>query len=204
MSKPSSPAKVRRTNAAMTFETQANILQSTIASLAEHGYAGTTMSNIAGRVGLSRAALIYHYENKHMLMTAVIGFIYDEMTQIYREAAHPSLTPSERMLAIVDASFRFTSTNSQIAQIELLLAARRDPDFRNEVAPVIAARDHAFQDAWHLMAKEIGGNQDRLDLIRDFAVSVFRGITINRSLSTGMDSFDRQHALLRKLLLESL
>lgn len=202
--KPAALNKLRRTNSDMTAETQASILQATIASLAEHGYAGTTMSGIADRVGVSRAALIYHYASKHALMGAVITAIYEQLADIYKTAAHPSLTPNERLLAVLDASHLFTTNTSQMAQIELLLAARRDPVFRAEVAPLIEARDNAFQVAWHTMTADMGANQDRLDLIRDFAVSVFRGITINRSLNTDTDSFDRQHALLRQLLLEAM
>lgn len=196
----------RRTNADMSAETQASIIQAAIASLAEHGYAGTTMSGIANVVGVSRAALIYHFESKNALMTAVINAIYAEMDVMYRAAIHPALTAEERLLAVFDASFYFTSSISQMAQIELLLAARRDPAFRKEVAPTIKARDHDFEDAWHKLTASINGGagRDRLDLIRDFAVSLFRGITINRSLNADTTSFDRQLLLLRKLLHESL
>ena len=207
--RPSVPA--RRTNAAMSAETQANIIQAAIESLAEHGYAGTTMSGIANAVGVSRAALIYHFRSKNALMTAVINAIYDEMNVMYRAAVHPALTPEERLLAVFDVSFYFTSSINQMAQIELLLAARRDPAFRKEVAPTIKARDANFEEAWHQLTAAITGDTDggtggreRLDLIRDFAVSVFRGITINRSLNADTTSFDRQLLLLRKLLHESL
>ena len=194
----------RRTNADMSSETQARILQATIASLAELGYAGTTMSGIAGRIGVSRAALIYHFNSKNALMAAVINAIYDEMAVMFKSAAHPALTPAERMLAVLDASFDFTTTTSQMAQVELLLAARRDASFRLEVAPTIEARDVVFQQAWHQLTFELGGSSARLDLVRDFAVSVFRGITVTRSISSDLASFERQHVLLRKLLLEAL
>jgi AcrR family transcriptional regulator len=194
----------RRTNADMSSETQARILLATIASLAELGYAGTTMSGIAASIGVSRAALIYHFNSKNALMAAVINAIYDEMALMFKSAAHPALTPAERMLAVLDASFYFTTTTSQMAQVELLLAARRDASFCIEVAPTIEQRDVVFQHAWHQLTFELGGSSARLDLIRDFAVSVFRGITVTRSISSDLASFERQHVLLRKLLLEAL
>lgn len=201
---PVKPPRSRRTNADMSSETQARILQATIACLAEVGYAGTTMSGIADRIGLSRAALIYHFNSKNALMVAVINAIYDEMAAMYKSAAHPALTAAERMLAVLDASFHFTTSTSQMAQVELLLAARRDAPFRLEVAPTIEERDRVFQHAWHQLTFELGGSSARLDLVRDFAVSVFRGITVTRSISSDLASFERQHVLLRKLLLEAL
>jgi AcrR family transcriptional regulator len=194
----------RRTNADMSAQTQGRILHATISCLAEVGYAGTTISGIAERIGLSRAALIYHFDSKNALMVAVINAIYDEMSTLFKGAAHPSLTPAERMLAVLDASFSFTSSTSQMAQVELLLAGRRDASFRLEVAPTIEERDRVFQQAWHQLTFELGGSSARLDLIRDFAVSVFRGITVTRSISSDLASFERQHVLLRKLLLEAL
>lgn len=198
------PSRLRRTNADMSSETQIRILQAAIASLAELGYAGTTMSGIAGRIGVSRAALVYHFNSKNALMAAVINAIYDEMAIMYKSAAHPALTPAERMLAVLDASFKFTTSISQMAQIELLLAATRDAAFRLEVAPTIEQRDQGFQQAWHQLTAELGGSSDRLDLVRDFAVSVLRGITISRSVSNDLASFERQYVLLRRLLMEAL
>lgn len=197
-------ATPRRTNAAMSTETQASILKAAIASLAEHGYAGTTMAGIAARVGVSRAALVYHFDSKNTLMTAVTNAIYDEMGSMYLAAAHPALTPAERLLALFDVSYQFTNSLSQMAQIELLLAARRDPEFRMLVAPTIEARDHGFEEAWQRLTTDFPGSFARLALIRDFAVSVFRGITINRSLKNDTASFERQLVLLRKLLMDAM
>ena len=195
---------VRRTNADMSAQTKAGILKATIASLAEHGYAGTTMAGIATRVGVSRAALVYHFDSKNTLMTAVINAIYDEMAAMYLAAAHASLTPQERMLAVVEVSFKFTTSLSQMAQIELLLAARRDPEFRVLVAPAIEARDHGFEAAWQRLTAELPGSLERLALVRDFAVSVFRGITISRSLKHDDATYERQLTLLRKLLIDAM
>ena len=73
-----------------------------------------------------------------------------------------------------------------------------------EVAPAIEQRDQGFQQAWHQLTAELGGSTERLDLVRDFAVSVFRGITISRSVSNDLASFERQYVLLRRLLMEAL
>ena len=198
------PAAPRRTNAAMSTDTQASILKATIASLAEHGYAGTTMAGIAARVGVSRAALVYHFDGKYALMTAVINVIYDEMAAVYLAAVHAALTPQECLLAVLDVSYHTTSSLSQMAQIELLLAARRDPEFRVLVAPTIEARERGFEDAWQRLTADFPGGLARLASIRDFAVSVFRGITINRSLKNDTASFERQLGLLRKLLVDAM
>jgi len=201
--KPKTRPAERTSNAEMTAQTRGRIVAATMSSLAELGYAGTTMSGIAERVGLTRAALIYHFENKYLLMGEVINSIFDDMAQRFAAAAPPSLTPKERILALLDASFAMTDSIVQMALIELLLAARRDPDCRVVVAPTIALRDRGFHSAWHAITADAGANQQRLDLLRDFAVSVFRGITICKSLTGDAPTFDQQHAVLRRMILDT-
>jgi AcrR family transcriptional regulator len=74
----------------MTAQSKTRILETTTQCLAELGYAGTTMSEIADRVGLTRAALIYHFSSKHELMVAVMNALYDEMTARFSAAAPSS------------------------------------------------------------------------------------------------------------------
>lgn len=199
-----SPVKPRQRNAEMSAQTKSAIMDAAIACLSSLGYAGTTMADIAQRVGVSRAALLYHFESKNALMAAVVNALYDHMGASYRGVADPALTPAQRVLAVFDIAYQQTHSTEQMALMELLLASRRDVAFRVEVAPIIEQRDHHLEDAWHQLVESLGGPRERLDLLRDFAVSVFRGITICRCLGTNPRSFEQQNELLRTLLIEAL
>jgi AcrR family transcriptional regulator len=186
----------------MSAQTKARILTASVESLAELGYAGTTMSEIAERVGLTRAALIYHFESKNALMVAVMNALYDEMVLRFAAAAPAFLTPKDRLLAVLDTMGNHASSINQMALIELLLAARRDPGFRDEVAPLVARREAAFDKAWG----DLIGNfktAPRLEVLRDLAVAALRGYTIGKSLSDDNPRVDRKFAELRKLFLEA-
>ncbi|MGY2488918.1 TetR/AcrR family transcriptional regulator [Cupriavidus sp. CP313] len=192
----------RTSNAEMSAQTKARILTASVESLAELGYAGTTMSEIAERVGLTRAALIYHFESKNAMMVAVMNALYDEMAVRFAAAAPAFLTPKDRLLAVLDTMGNHASSINQMALIELLLAARRDPGFRDEVAPLVARREAAFDKAW----SDLIGNfktAPRLEVLRDLAVAALRGYTIGKSLSDDNPRVDRQFAELRKLFLEA-
>jgi AcrR family transcriptional regulator len=201
--KPRKNAAERTSNAEMSAESRARIVEATKASLAELGYAGTTMSGIAQRIGLTRAALIYHFESKYSLMAAVANSIYDEMAGLFAAGAPPSLTPKERILALLEVAYDMTDSVNQTALIELLLAARRDPAFRAEVAGTIERRDRTFDESWRQMVAQLPADADRLNLLRDLSVSVYRGMTISRSLGDST-TFEHQHAVLRRLLLDAL
>jgi AcrR family transcriptional regulator len=202
--KPRNRAAERTPNALMSAQTCARIIDATIAALAELGYAGTTMSDIARRCRLTRAALVYHFESKYVLLAAVVNAIYDyEAERFARDAPH-SLTPRERLLAVQEVVYALSSDVRQTALIELHLAASRDPDLRVEVAPVVEQREAAFDEAWREVVEDVGGDRERLNLLRDLAVSVYRGMTITRSLTGDSPSFGLQHAVLRRLLLDAI
>ncbi|KDP85524.1 TetR family transcriptional regulator [Cupriavidus sp. SK-3] len=186
----------------MSAETKARILMAGIESLAELGYAGTTISEIAERVGLTRAALLYHFESKNALMVAVMNALYDEMASRFAAAAPAFLAPRERLLAVLDTMGNHASSTNQMALIELLLAARRDPGFRDEVALTVARREAVFDRAWGDLIESFP-TASRLEVLRDLAVAALRGITIGRSLGGDDLRFDSQFAELRRLFVEA-
>jgi len=186
----------------MTAQTKARILEAATQCLAELGYAGTTMSEIAERVGVTRAALIYHFDSKHALMVAVMNALYDEMAARYAATAPAFLAPKERLLAVMDTMGNHASSLNQMALIELLLAARRDPGFHELVAPTVARREANFDRAWRDVIESFP-NAPRLEMLRDLAVATLRGVTIGRSLGDD-PRFDRQIAELRRLFLEAI
>lgn len=204
MKKTGRDASIRISNQEMTAQTCANVLQATKESLASKGYAGTSLTSVAKGLGLTQPALSYHYSTKSQLMAAVAISIYDEMANLYRKAAPASLNAGERMLALIEAAYEQTGSTNQMALIELLLAARRDPQCREAVAPIIAQRDQEFEQVWHSLVEQLPGRESRLELLRDLAVSLYRGMTVNHALANSQNTFALQHAVIRRLFLESL
>ncbi|WP_416051551.1 TetR/AcrR family transcriptional regulator [Cupriavidus basilensis] len=200
--KPKRRDEHRRSNAEMSAQTKAKILMAGIESLAELGYAGTTISEIAERVGLTRAALLYHFESKNALMVAVMNALYDEMASRFAAAAPAFLAPRERLLAVLDTMGNHASSTNQMALIELLLAARRDPGFRDEVALTVARREAVFDSAWGSLIESFP-TAPRLEVLRDLTVAALRGVTIGRSLGGDDPRFDSQFAELRRLFVEA-
>ncbi|MCA8090085.1 TetR/AcrR family transcriptional regulator [Burkholderia anthina] len=184
----------------MTALTRSKTLAATIASLAEVGYAGTTISGIAERVGLTRAALIYHFESKNALMAATVDALYDHIAERYRSADLSGLSPLDQVLAVLDIQYARAFTSNEIAMIELLLAAHRDPELWNVMSPVIEQRQNELRHAWKDLISTIPADPERLNLLRDISVSISRGMTISRILRTDMSTFDRQHEELRAML----
>lgn len=202
--KPKLQPSQRTSNAEMSAQTRAKILTATIESLAQRGYAGTNMAEIAKRVGLTRAALIYHFDSKHVLMSAVINAIYDEMLAKYFLATPATLSPAQCVLALFDASYDMASTTNQVAMIELLLAARRDPDYGAIVATEIQRREDGFQNQWNALVERLPGQGKSLRVLRDLGVALLRGMTVSHSIAGHDPTLKLQYAIMRQLVSDAL
>ena len=55
------------------FDTRARILDAALELFSEHGFEGTTLQQIADRLGFTKAALYYHFRSKDDLLQALIA-----------------------------------------------------------------------------------------------------------------------------------
>ena len=62
----------RRSQAERSASTRAALLDATIASLVQDGYANTTTSRVAERAGVSRGAHLHHFQTRQALVAAAM------------------------------------------------------------------------------------------------------------------------------------
>lgn len=87
----------------MEGETRERILQTALALFAEKGYAGTSMSDIAGALGLSKAALYRHYESKQAILDRIVARMEARDREQAQQSGVPVEAPGED-----DAAYRQT------------------------------------------------------------------------------------------------
>ena len=84
------------------------ILKAAIAVMAEHGYHGTSVRDIAERAGLSPAALYYHFTSKQdVLATLMERGIERLLTRTRTALAEAGEAPEDRLSAIVEVQVLF-------------------------------------------------------------------------------------------------
>lgn len=128
----------RRTQAERTAETQQALLDATIASLVEVGYARTTTRDIALRAGVSRGAQTHHYPTKNDLVVAAVERLFHTQTRRFADA-FGALAPQRRTL---DEALRLlwdiVNGPTFPAVLEVITASRTDADLRVVVHGVAA------------------------------------------------------------------
>lgn len=95
------------------------ILSGALDAFYEAGYHGTSVRDIARRVGLTVPALYYHHKNKEAILYALIDTSIDEVTRRCQQAldeAGPE--PAERFLNLVECLVRYMATSEKSAAMD--------------------------------------------------------------------------------------
>jgi len=131
------PPRVRRTQAERRAATRTALLDATIASLVEEGYANTTTRGIAERAGVTPGALQHHFATKVELMAEarrrISTKIVEEVLAQGDLTGLPLLERSERLLDLMWQLYRGPLFQ---AGMELWIAARTDAELRASLVEV--------------------------------------------------------------------
>jgi len=71
-------------------DTRTRILDAAVSLFGEYGYAGTSVRDIAERLGLTKAALYYHFPSKETILDALLDPFVTELTRIVELVRSPS------------------------------------------------------------------------------------------------------------------
>jgi len=95
-SRRTAPKEVRR----------AQLIEATLASIAQNGLSGTTMAEVTGRAGLSMGIVSLHFKSKENLLTETLRFLAEEHRAAWAGIHDDeSLTAAQKLWAIVNANF---------------------------------------------------------------------------------------------------
>ncbi|WP_409237740.1 TetR/AcrR family transcriptional regulator [Streptomyces sp. PA5.6] len=80
--------------------TRQKLLEAAVSCLAEHGWAGSTVSVVAERAGVSRGAAQHHFPTREDLFTAAVEYVAEQRSTALR--ALPSQDRASVVAALVD------------------------------------------------------------------------------------------------------
>jgi AcrR family transcriptional regulator len=138
MAQLSSTARPRRTQEERSTATRHLILEATIDTLVELGYAATSTTAIAERAGVSRGAQLHHYPTKAELVAAAVEHLADRISRELGadvERRRSSGGDAHPAMSSIDALWSRYSSPLFQAWVELWVAARTDEDLRAVLAP---------------------------------------------------------------------
>lgn len=149
-------ARVPRTQQQRRDETRRALLDATVESLIEVGFARTTTLEVQRRAEVSRGALLHHFPSKAELLVAAVDHLAEMRARELKQLA--GQLPDERASrartdAVLELLWQcFSGTFFQVA-MELRTAARTDPELR----PVLIAGERALRERIVSQARSLFG-----------------------------------------------
>lgn len=130
------------------------LIDATIASLAERGFSETTLADVARGAGLSQGIVNFHFQSKDKLLVETLQFMAEEYSDHWRaamETAGPD--PARRLWALVAADFDLTicSKTKLAAWCAFWGEARSRPTYQS----LCGARDEAYQMTLTVLCAEL-------------------------------------------------
>lgn len=166
------------------------LLDATIDSIIEIGYARTSMQELCTRAGVSRGAQLHHFPTKAKIMAAAVEQLADKQLARVRERTERVPVGERRVEVAVDLMLHgFTGRLAQ-ASLELWIAARTDPELLASLAPVereLTQRTKEF--ARGLMGDAI--DEQAFETLFGLTVLAMRGIALDEILHPSSVERDR-------------
>lgn len=153
------------------------LMEATVESIVEVGWAGTSTTVVSQRAGVSRGAQLHHFPSKHDLVVGAVEYVAERRRE--ELDVDTSALPQEgRTRAVLELlAGQFTSPVF-VAALELWVAARTDPELLARVAPLerrVGRDTHAHAVALLEVDESRGNNrqlvQATLDLLRGLGLA---------------------------------
>nr|WP_310523546.1 TetR/AcrR family transcriptional regulator [Polymorphobacter sp.] len=164
-------------------ETKKRLIEGAIRCIVKFGYSKTTTPRVAAEAGLSRGAMLHHFENGDALMRAVIAELHEKRLRAIRRTGD---IVGHDVHAIVRTYWDQLSRPTFTAFHELSLAARTDKGLARILEPLQAE----FRERRYTLSIEAfpewQKNRANFDLALALSQQTIEGMAINR-LVHGLD-----------------
>lgn len=137
----------RRTQDERSTAMRERLLDATIACLVDHGYAGTTVTRIAKRAGVTRGAQVHHYRTKDDLVTAAVTHLASKSAEFGWSQIARVADADDPVGELLDVLWHMHQGPTFTATVELWVAARTDAELRRHVSQVEPVLMSSLRDA---------------------------------------------------------
>lgn len=165
---------VRRTQEERTAETRLRLLEATITLLLERGYSRLTTTDIASLAGVSRGALTHHFASKEDIVTRAVQHQLQLTTaNLHKLADELNGASSDD---IIDYLWEMMAGGLFYVTLEYLPEARHNPDFKEQMVPVVKEFHAALDAVWTRLSEHAGIEPARARVMLNATMCLIRGM----------------------------
>lgn len=164
-------------------QTRARLIDATIRCLVKYGYSDTTTPKVSAEAGLSRGAMLHHFENGGALMQAAIAELNEKRLRAFRRGVDAT---GHDVKTLVRTYWKQLLSPAFIAFLELAIASRTDKG----LAQILEPAQVEFRKRWYGLAIDLfpewQSDKTKFRLALAVSQSTLEGMAINR-LIHGLD-----------------
>jgi AcrR family transcriptional regulator len=180
--------------AAKAAQTRSRLIDATVRCLVKHGYANATTPRVAEEAGLSRGAMMHHFDNGAALIKATIVELHERRLRAFRRAAEK---PDHDVDTLVETYWKQVQKPAFIAFHELAVAARTDKDLAGILMPLQEEFRERFNAQAEVLFPEWRVDPEGFDLAMNLSATILEGMGI--AVQTGAMDRMKVPAMLKHL-----
>jgi AcrR family transcriptional regulator len=195
---------VRRTQEERSASTRGRLLDATLESLVEVGYAGTSTTAVCARAGLSRGAQLHHFPTKADLVIGAVAHLAKRRAEELVAELPRTGSADERLARALDAIWASFSGPLFTASLELWVAARADRALRANLVRFERQVGRAMARLFgEIAGRDSAGARD-FGALLELTFHVMRGMALQRLLRDDDTERRRLFEIWKRLVSESL
>jgi len=174
------PIRGRRTQEERSKATQALVMDAALACLEDLGYARCSTTEIAKRAGVSRGAQLHHFPTKAALVAEAVRHLFDRRHAEFLEAFRRVEPSAPRLDAAIDLLWSMVRGQSFVVWLELVVAARTDPELAAEVHELSRDFIHTVEETFRVLFPSNDETAAFVAVAPRFAISFLEGLALGR------------------------
>ena len=179
-----SSAPVRRTQAERRASTRKALLDATIDVLVDRGYSGLTTTLVCERAGVTRGAQAHYFATKADLVVQALSHLTDALVaDLVAKPLDVADDPAGQYAVLLDRLWEIFSGPVSAAQLELLVAARTDPELHRHLVQFEQAVTDTLADAARQVAPQLVERPEFASVMTTASATI-RGLRMLRAVAS--------------------
>lgn len=112
----------------------------------DFGFAGVSMEDIAKHLGITKAALYFHFKSKKEIYLKILERAFQELIETINEEVSKAKSLRSSIFGLISGYLNFGLRNKNLIKASILKFPKRDPEIEKFVAKLRGEIERKFQE----------------------------------------------------------